>query len=156
MNMDEVGKYGIADGIQALKVVRQHAAEWGVSPDRIGFMGFSAGAMVASGTLFQQDNAARPNFAAMIYGGPFGVIPAIPPKLPPMFMAWAQDDNLALAPVVRFYDALRSAGHKPETHIFSAGGHGFGMRKQGTSSDHWIDAFYYWLEAQGLTRQVRR
>jgi acetyl esterase/lipase len=156
MNMDEVGKYGIADGIQALKVVRQHAAEWGVSPDRIGFMGFSAGAMVASGTLLQQDNAARPNFAAMIYGGPFGVMPAIPPKLPPMFMAWAQDDNLALAPVIRFYDALRSAGHKPEAHIFSAGGHGFGMRKQGTSSDHWSDAFYYWLEAQGLTRQVRR
>ena len=37
MNMDEAGKYGIADGIQALKVVRRHAAEWGVSPDRIGF-----------------------------------------------------------------------------------------------------------------------
>ena len=44
--MDEAGKYGIADGIQALKVVRQHAAEWGLSPDRVGFIGFSAGAMV--------------------------------------------------------------------------------------------------------------
>ena len=36
--------------------------------------------------------------------------------------------------------------------IFHSGGHGWGMRKQGTSSDHWIDEFYYWLEAQGLTR----
>ncbi|PYS79579.1 MAG: alpha/beta hydrolase, partial [Acidobacteria bacterium] len=44
MNMDEAGKYGIADGIQALRVVRQHATEWGVSPDRVGFIGFSAGA----------------------------------------------------------------------------------------------------------------
>ncbi len=156
MNMDEAGKYGIADGIQALKVVRQHAAEWGVSPDRVGFMGFSAGAMVTSGALLQKDAAARPYFAAMIYGAPFGIMPAIPAKLPPMFMAWAQDDAVALQPIVKFHDALRSAGQKPEVHIFSAGGHGFGMKKQGTSSDHWIDAFYYWLEAQGFTKQAGR
>jgi acetyl esterase/lipase len=154
MNMDEAGKFGMADGIQALKVVRQHAAEWGVSPDRVGFMGFSAGAMVASGALLQQDAAARPNFAAMIYGAPFGVMPAIPGKLPPMFLAWAQDDDVALKPIVKFYDALRAAGHKPEAHIFSSGGHGFGMKKQGTSSDRWIDSFYYWLQAQGLDRRA--
>jgi acetyl esterase/lipase len=154
MDMDEAGKYGIADGIQAIKVVRQRATEWGVSPERVGFMGFSAGAMVTSGALLQTDVAARPNFAAMIYGAPFGKMPDIPAKLPPLFLAWAQDDEVALKPIVRFYDALRSAGHKPETHIFSAGGHGFGMKKQGTSSDHWIDAFYYWLEAQGLTRRA--
>ena len=151
MNMDESGKYGIADGIQAIKVARQHATEWGISPDRVGFMGFSAGAMVASGALLQENAAARPNFAALIYGGPFGVMPAIPAKLPPVFMAWAQDDAVALDAVVKFYEALKSAGDKPEVHIFSAGGHGFSMRKQGTSSDHWIDAFYYWLEAQGFT-----
>ena len=153
MNMDEAGKFGIADGIQALKVVRQHATEWGVAPDRIGFIGFSAGAMVASGTLLQTEASARPNLAAMIYGGPFGVMPAIPAKLPPMFMAWAQDDPLTLVPVNKFYDALKAAGHKPEVHIFANGGHGFGMRKQGTSSDRWIDAFYYWLEAQGFTKR---
>ena len=51
----------------------------------------------------------------------------------------------------KFYDSLKSAGYKPEAHIFSAGGHGFGMRKQGTSSDRWIDEFYFWLEAQGFT-----
>jgi acetyl esterase/lipase len=156
LNMDTAGRYGIADGIQAIKVVRQHAAEWGLSPDRVGFLGFSAGAMVASGTLLQQDAAARPNFAALIYGGPFGAMPTIPANLPPMFLAWAQDDAIALDPVVRFHDALMAAGYKPEVHIFSAGGHGFGMRKQGTSSDHWIDAFYYWLQAQGLTRPEPR
>lgn len=156
MNMDEAGKYGVADGIQALKVVRQHATEWGISPDRVGFIGFSAGAMVASGSLLQKDAAARPNFAALIYGGPFGVMPAIPSTLPPIFLAWAQDDTVALAPVVKFYDALTSAGYKPEVHIFSAGGHGFGMRKQGTSSDHWNNAFYYWLEAQGFIKPAGR
>jgi acetyl esterase/lipase len=154
MNVDEASTYGIADGLQALKVVRQHAKEWGLSPDRIGMMGFSAGAMVTSAALLQADAASRPSFAAMLYGGPFGVMPAIPEKLPPMFLAWAQDDDLALQPVVKFYGALLAAGHKPEAHIFNAGGHGFGMKKQGTSSDHWIDVFYSWLEAQGLTRRA--
>ncbi len=154
MDMDTAGRYGIADGIQSLKVVRQHAAKWGLSPTRIGFLGFSAGAMVTSGTLLQGDSAARPNFAAMLYGAPFGVMPTIPARLPPLFLAWAQDDPVALTPLLRFHDALKAVGHKPEVHIFNGGGHGFGMRKQGTSSDHWIDVFYYWLEAQGLTRQA--
>jgi acetyl esterase/lipase len=156
MNMDTAGRYGIADGIQAIKVVRQHAAEWGLSPERVGFLGFSAGAMVTSSTLLQENAAARPNFAALIYGGPFGVMPTIPANLPPTFLAWAQDDAVALDPVLRFHGALTSAGHKPEVHVFGAGGHGFGMRKQGTSSDHWIDAFYFWLEGQGLTGPQRR
>jgi len=154
MDMDTAARYGIADGIQAITVVRQHAADWGLSPDRVGFLGFSAGAMVASGALLQPDAAARPSFAALIYGGPFGAMPAIPATLPPMFLAWAQNDDLALGPVVAFHDALEAAGHKPEVHIFGAGGHGFGLRQQGTSSDQWIDAFYYWLEGQGLTRRV--
>lgn len=153
LDMDAAGRYGIADGIQALRVVRQHAAEWGVAPDRVGMLGFSAGAMVAAGALLQPDAAARPSFAALVYGGPFGVMPAIPEALPPLFLAWAQDDPVALRPVVRFYEALTAAGHKPEAHIFGSGGHGFGMRRQGASSDRWIDELYYWLEAQGLTRR---
>jgi acetyl esterase/lipase len=156
LNMDAACKYGIADGIQALKVVRQHAAEWGISEDRVGFLGFSAGAMVTSGVLLQENAAARPNFAAPIYGGPFGVMPAIPAKLPPIFMAWAEDDGLAGDAVVKFYEALKTAGIKPEVHIYSAGGHGFGMKKQGTTSDHWIEEFYYWLEAQGLTKAAEK
>lgn len=154
-DMDEACKYGIADGIQAMKVVRQHAREWGISPDRIGFMGFSAGAMVASGVLVQPDSAARPNFAAPIYGAPFGAMPTIPAKLPPIFMAWAQDDGLVLEPIEKFYAALKGAGIKPEAHIYSAGGHGFGMKKQNTTSDHWIDECYYWLEAQGFTKPTK-
>ena len=108
--MDESCKYGIADGIQAIKVVRQHAAQWGISADRVGLLGFSAGGMVASGALLQQNAAARPNFAALIYGAPFGVMPAIPAKLPPVFLAWAQDDDLALQPVVKFYETAKIRG----------------------------------------------
>ena len=154
IDMDEVGKYGIADGIRAISVVRQHAAEWRLDPNKVGMIGFSAGAMVTSAALLQTDPDARPNFAAMIYGAPFGKMPDIPAKLPPMFLAWAQDDAVALKPIIRFRDALESAGQKPEVHVFSSGGHAFGTKKQGTSSDHWVDLFYYWLEAQGLTKRA--
>jgi acetyl esterase/lipase len=150
MDPDTAARYGIADGIQAVKVVRQHAVEWGISPRRVGFIGFSAGAMVASGTLLQPDSAARPDFVAMIYGGPFGVMPPIPQHLPPIFMAWAQDDDEVLPQVESFYAALRKAGVAPEVHIYSAGGHGFGIKRQGTTSDHWMDEFYFWLEALKL------
>jgi acetyl esterase/lipase len=146
----EDGKYGVGDGIQAVQVVRAHALEWGISPDRIVFTGFSAGGMIAELAAIQLD--ARPNYAAPIYGATFPQVPPIPQGLPPFFMAMAQDDTLAGPYIVHFYDALKAAGYKPEFHIYSSGGHGWGMRKQGTTSDRWIDEFYYWLEAQGLTR----
>ena len=152
-NVDEdvACKFGIADGIRAIALVRERAAAWNVRPNRVGFIGFSAGGMIASGAVLQPDATARPDFAAFIYGAPFGVMPPVPSNLPPIFMAWAQDDPIALVPVTKFYDALRAAGNKPEAHIFSAGGHGFGIAPQRKSSDHWMDEFYYWLQSQGLT-----
>jgi len=116
-------------------------------------LGFSAGAILTSAVLLQSE--ARPNYAAPIYGGPFNEVPPIPQGLPPIFLAVAQDDASAEPLVTRFYDALKAAGYKPELHVFSAGGHGFGMRKQGKSSDHWIDEFYFWLESLGLTRPTK-
>ena len=153
--MDEASELPIADGVQAIKVVREHAAEWGISTDRVGFVGFSAGAMVTTGVALQADPAARPNFAAPIYGGPFGVMPQIPANLPPMFLAWAQDDNLAGGAEAKFYDALKAAGYKPEAHVFASGGHGFGMRTMGTTTDHWIDLFYYWMQAKGFAQRAQ-
>jgi acetyl esterase/lipase len=149
-NFDEAGKYGIADGIQALQVIRQRATEWRVNANRVGFVGFSAGAMVVSGALLQTDARARPDFAGVIYGAPFGVMPAIPKQLPPLFLAWAQDDEQALTFIVRFHDALRAAGHKPEVHAYSAGGHGFASKQQGTTSDNWLEHFQAWMRAQGF------
>jgi acetyl esterase/lipase len=155
-DMDEAAKYAVADGIQALKVVRQHATQWGIAPDKVGFIGFSAGATVATSALLNADAAARPNFAGLMYGGPFGGPPAIPSQLPPVFLAWAQNDPISANTVAKLYDALSASGQKPEAHVFVAGGHGFGMKKQGLSSDHWADEFYFWLEAQGLTKPAAK
>jgi acetyl esterase/lipase len=113
---DEYDKYGIADGIEALKVVRAHAAGWGISSDRVVFTGFSAGAVLTSALVLQSD--VHPNYAAHIYGGPFNEVPPIPRGLPPIFLAVAQDDAGAGPLVMRFYDALKAAGYKPELHVF--------------------------------------
>ena len=154
MDQDTAARYGIADAIQALKVVRQHASEWHLDPARVGIIGFSAGAMVASATLLQPDSTLRPSFAAVMYGGPFGVMPPIPAKLPPVFLAWAQDDDVTLKFNERFRDALVAAGIRPEVHVYSAGGHGFGLKKQGTTSDHWVEEFYWWLQTRKLTTRA--
>jgi acetyl esterase/lipase len=148
----EDGKYALDDGVQAIKVVRAHAAEWGVSPDRIVFMGFSAGGMITEYTAIQPDESARPNYAAPIYGAYFPTVPPIPKNVPPFFMELAEDDTLAGPQIVKFYDALKAAGYKPELHLYEHGGHGWSMRKQGTTSDHWIEEFYWWLEAHKLTK----
>jgi acetyl esterase/lipase len=122
-----------------------------VAENRIGFMGFSAGAMVASRVLLSCAEADRPAFAAPIYGAPFGAMTSLPKQLPPVFLAYASDDRLVSSHVEAFYAALRKAGLHPELHVYDRGGHGFGMTRQGTSSDHWIEDFYHWLESHGLT-----
>lgn len=149
-DMDEAAKYAIADGVQAIKVVREHAAEWGVSPDRVGVAGFSAGGTVAVSLVLNEDVGVRPDFAAILYGGPFGGPASLPKQLPPMFLAWAQDDPISAQTVAKLFTALTAEGHRPEAHVFTAGGHGFGAKKQGLTSDHWIDEFYFWLEARGF------
>jgi acetyl esterase/lipase len=151
--LEEDGKFAVADGIQALKVVRAHAKEWGVPEHRLGFVGFSAGAAVASGALLKSAPADRPDFTAPIYGAPFGEIGKLDASLPPVFLAYAGDDPLVPHFVDAFYQALRSAGLHPEMHIYDRGGHGFGMRHQGTSSDHWIDDLFNWMVAHQYARE---
>jgi acetyl esterase/lipase len=145
----------IADGLAAVTYVRQHAPDWGVSSDRVGVIGFSAGGTVAAGVAFRYAPNGRPAFAALIYaaGGFFKDSP-VPADAPPLFVAAATDDNLGLAPdSVALYEKWTSA-HKPaELHMYAKGGHGFGMRKQNIPTDHWIDRFSDWLELQGWLKK---
>lgn len=148
-------KFAVADGMQAVKVVRENAARWSISPDRVGVVGFSAGATVATTALFSDDAAVRPNFAGVIYGGPFGGPASVPKDLPPVFLAWAQDDPIGENTTGKLFTAMKAAGYKPETHAYPAGGHGFGAKKQGLSSDHWIDSFHHWLQSQGFGKAAK-
>lgn len=139
----------IADGQQAMKVVRQRASTWGVAPERIGMMGFSAGGGVTTGVALEYDADSRPNFAAPVYGALWEDI-AVPADAPPLFIALANNDERAVKPSLALYSAWRAADHPVELHIYAKGGHGFGMKKQGLPSDHWIDLFGEWLQEQGF------
>ena len=139
----ESGAAGTADGPQAVKFVRQHAADWGIKPDRVGIIGFSAGGIVALGAAMGHDSAGRPDFVASIYGPPFGD-PQVPGDAPPLFILCASDDR-AEAGCARLYSAWRNASRPAELHIFESGGHGFGMTPKGLPVDRWVERFGDWL-----------
>src|SRR5207302_5877708 len=128
------GPLAIADGRQSVALVRQHAAEWGIAPDRIGLLGFSAGGRVTAGVALEHDDASRPDFAAVIYGALWENL-EVPADAPPLFVLVANDDELAAANCLDLFSAWRTAGHPAELHVFAQGGHGFGMNQQGLPSD---------------------
>jgi acetyl esterase/lipase len=149
--MSEAAVFGLADGRQAIKVVRQRAAEWAIDTNKIGIMGFSAGGMVTLGTLLHNDYSSRPDFAAAIYtpwsGG------AVPANAPPLFIVVAGDDGLTSGGSLQMYSAWKAAGRSAELHVYSKGGHGFGMQKKNLPVDTWIERFGDWLAGEKLMPQ---
>lgn len=144
----------IADGQQAVRLVRSHATEWNVAPDRIVLMGFSAGGYVTAGVALQHDADSRPNYVAPIYPGTPDDVTA-PADAPPMFIVHADDDQ-TVAPIdtsVRLYAAWKKVGIPAEMHIYSRGGHGFGLRKRNLPVDTWPDRFRDWLDLQDLLKK---
>ena len=141
----------IADGLAAVTYVRQHASEWGVSADRVGIVGFSAGGSVTAEVAVLYKPEGRPAFVAPIYGGGLGKDAPVPADAPPLFVAAATDDSLGLAPQsVAFYQKWTAAQKPAELHMYAKGGHGFGMQTQNIPTDHWIDRFADWLQLEGF------
>ena len=152
---DEMKKWGpaaIADAGQAMKLVRSRAKQWKIAPDRIGMLGFSAGGVATLGALLDHDKNSRPDFAALIYPGPWAV-DKVPADAPPLFVAAAKDDALTPLAAEPQAKAFADAGHPVETHFYEKGGHGFGMKQQGVDADLWMNAFTAWLDAQGFLKK---
>ncbi|MET3105445.1 acetyl esterase/lipase [Oxalobacteraceae bacterium GrIS 1.18] len=136
----------IADARAAFALVRAHAGQWHVDADRIGMLGFSAGAMLTmSTTLYGQD--ARPAFIGTIYG-PLGAV-TVPANAPPLFIALAADDPFFGNSGYGLIDSWRHAGRPVEFHLFEQGGHGFGMYQKSTTSTGWFDSYTRWLGMHG-------
>lgn len=133
-----------ADGVSAIHFVRAHAADWKIAPNRVGVLGFSAGAHVALALALQPKAQDRPDFVGAIYGA----VPSAPvtSDAPPLFLAVAADDRVVGLASVAVFDAWRAAGRDAELHVFRAGGHGFGKVTQHLTSDHWIDEYLWWLD----------
>jgi acetyl esterase/lipase len=139
-----------ADGEAMVRLVRARAAEFGVDPRRIGFVGFSAGAMTALSVALADAPGAEPDFVGLIYPPMTPVAP--PPDAPPAFVALARNDSLFGRSGFGLVESWHAAGKPVELHFYDGGDHGFGMRRLGTTSDHWIDEFYWWMQARGLLK----
>jgi acetyl esterase/lipase len=144
----------IADGRAAIAYVRHHAADLGVSPDRIGILGFSAGGTVTASTAFKYNKENRPDFVAPVYAFmPAELQSEVLPDAPPMFLACASDDQIGLAPhSVDLYSKWLASKHSVELHAYARGGHGFGFHKQNQPTDDWIDRYGNWLVYIGMMK----
>lgn len=153
--MGQVSKvipYSITDGLNAISYVREHADSYGIDPNKIGFMGFSAGGAVTLGVAYQYSNENKPNFLVPVYAWTDAMAVQEPrADAPPMLIICASNDPLGLAKgSIELYESMRKSNKSVGLHMYSAGGHGFGMRKNGLPSDHWIDRFYEWSLAEDL------
>ena len=159
-------EHPIADGERAVRLVRSRAKEWNIKPDRIGFLGFSAGgdltlAVVGAGD--GGDSAAadpidrvssRSNFQVPIYpGGLDRNPPEVTSDTPPTLLICAADDrdniSNALPPL---YLNLKQAKVPVEMHIYGSGGHGFGIRPGEAAVNHWPERLTDWLHDIGMTK----
>jgi len=147
-SMNEACLLAQEDGRQAIRLIRKRSAEWGIKPDHIGIMGFSAGGMLTLGDAMKYDKESRPDFAGAIYAPWTGG--DVPADAPPLFALAAGDDKLASPGSIQTYNVWKAANKDAELHIYSKGGHGFGMQKKGLPVDSWIDRFYDWMKAHNF------
>jgi acetyl esterase/lipase len=162
----------LLDAQRALSLVRFHSRAWGIVPDHIGIVGFSAGGHLAirSATAFDHrgykridaidDVSCRPDFAIAVYPGylipqqPEGptldLAPdlVIPPRMPPVFLVHASDDTVSSARhSAAMYLALKQAQVPAELHLYAQGGHGFGVRPGPLPCTRWTDRCESWLQS---------
>jgi acetyl esterase/lipase len=137
----------IADARAALALIRGRAAEWHVDPDKIGMVGFSAGAGLTMATVLADGTGDKPAFIGNIYGSLDAA--DVPVDAPPLFVALAADDPLFGGSRFGLIDSWRGANRPVEFHLYEQGGHGFGMYPKTTTSTGWFDAFVSWMRMHG-------
>ncbi|MDC6390288.1 alpha/beta hydrolase [Maribacter sp. PR1] len=140
----------IEDGLAAIRYVRANASEYNINPQKIGFMGFSAGGAVTMGVVYNYNEDNRPNFIVPVYPWTTALpVQSAPEDAPPMLVICATDDPLGLAAgSVELYSSWLKRNKNAGLHMYSKGGHGFGMKKQDLPSDDWIQRFYDWSELE--------
>ncbi|MCP5144926.1 MAG: alpha/beta hydrolase [Gammaproteobacteria bacterium] len=138
----------VDDAIAALRMIRANAAEWNVDPERVGMVGFSAGAMNTLATTLAAKDGATPDFIGLIYG-PMSAT-EVPRGAPPLFAAMAADDPLFASGDFGLLRSWRDAGSPYEFHLYHGGGHGFGLRPVGTTATMWPEQFLAWMGDLGF------
>ncbi|MDZ4781886.1 MAG: alpha/beta hydrolase [Planctomycetia bacterium] len=163
----------VQDGQRAVSLTRSNAEEWKLDPKRIGILGFSAGGETAGLTAILEERqyeaaddvdqvSSRPDFAVLIYAGGFAEkdSPTLKPYVkltsntPPMFLVHAIDDPVPVANSLLLTLGLKQAGVPAELHVYSTGGHGYGLRQTEQPVTHWADRCGEWLRESGLLKRT--
>ncbi|WP_100628819.1 alpha/beta hydrolase [Algoriphagus formosus] len=132
----------LEDAEAAYAMILDRAEEWGVDTDRIGMIGFSAGAGLTMHSTLNSESM-KLAFIGPIYGG-MGPVD-VPADAPPMFCVIASDDFLFRGQF-GVIDSWYKAGIPVEFHLYQNGGHGFGLGNPNRTSNRWFDAFIHWLD----------
>ena len=173
----------LQDAAKAIALVREHAQEWKLDPNRVGLLGFSAGGNLLAHLACDRDFSAypanadqlifgRPSFGVMIYGGGFLDLQDptkleadfnVPADAPPMFIACAHDDGLNPIASTLLYLEYKKHSIPCELHLFSKGGHGFGMRENNQPINawpqrcaEWMEGMKYFLSLGDINREIAR
>jgi len=147
------------DAYRAMRTIRSRAAEFGIDPNKIGIMGFSAGGEVAASVAYGSgegdpkakdpiDRAnGKPNFQILVYPGPRLIPTSLEPTAPPAFMVAAMDDECCAKPIIDLAQLYRAAKIPAEIHLYAKGDHAFNMGQRTTLKGlrSWPDRLTDWL-----------
>lgn len=156
---------------RAIAYTRSHANEWGIDPDRIGVMGFSAGAHLSAmaSTAYGErtypkvdlydEVSLRPDFCILIYpaylsGENFSIAPElkVDADTPPTILIQTEDDKNHINSSLFYYYALKEAGVSATMHLYSSGGHGYGLRNTGHTVNEWPHRTLSWMRDIGVVK----
>lgn len=157
-----------ADAARAMRLIRSRAAEFDIRPDKLGAIGFSAGAHLCATISAPADETPyppidetdklpyRPDFTLLIY--PAYLVAAdslalnpeflVDSRTPPSFLAQTQDDGIRVENALGWFAAMKQAGVKAELHIWPEGGHGYGIRRTGNPCMNWHLLAAEWIRRQ--------
>ena len=156
----------LADTVRAMRFIRSRAGEWNIDPKRIGAIGFSAGGELVNLVCARFDEGkpeasdpverqpCRPNFQALIYPGRSGDIQPTN-GFPPVFLACSYTDRKDISEgLAEVYLRFKKAGVPAELHIYSTGGHGFGLRASNRRPvGNWSVRFEEWMADSGFLKK---
>jgi acetyl esterase/lipase len=136
----------LEDAQQAMRLVRRLAGETGLQTDRIGYLGFSAGARTGIALVEGALPGTVPHSLGIVYGPQDA--PTVAPPLPSMFVVHAVDDPLAGMGDFGLVQRWLKTGQRVELHLYERGGHGFALARTGQTSEAWLAAYLAWMEKQ--------